>query len=125
MLWFTGLNLQQQRLNQRLDHGQFIDQGGVKHNIRIFLVRKDPGVLALPYFWPTAYRFFGTITPMPGIANDPAEQPGIRGRDPVVTVEVELRQGRNVDSEYPAGWNVWYQIRVHTVDPLNQDHMRI
>ena len=66
-------------------------------------------------------RFFGRVPPVSGVSHDATEEAGIRRRYPVVPVNVELCQGRDVDAEGALAWYGGYQPGVQPVDTLDDD----
>ncbi len=87
----------------------------------MLLEGKDPAFLTLAHAFPAVNRLLGRIAPVGRIAHDATEQPGIGRRYPVVFVDVELRQRRDIDSVGDLRRDVGHQIWIQPVDALDDD----
>ena len=79
-----------------------VDQGGVEHHIRVFLVREDIALFTAPHRLPALDGNKRRVAALAGIAHDAPDQAGIGGRDAVVPVQVELGQGGDIRCGKPS-----------------------
>lgn len=57
-------------------------------------------------------RLLGGITPVPDIPENPAQFPGIGGRDPVMPVKIELGQTGEINTESLLRREAFQKLRV-------------
>lgn len=77
-------------------HGKLEKQSGIEHHIGILLIGEYPLILSGTHAGPARNGFAGGISPVVEIANDTAQQPVVCGRNPVVIVERNGSQRRNI-----------------------------
>ena len=87
----------QKRLRVLLEHGKLVDQSGIEHGVgallegeNIFLLPSSDGI-------PHPQGMCGAGSPGSGIPHQAADQPAVRGGDPVVVVHVQAGQGADID----------------------------
>src|SRR5690606_24414577 len=78
------LDLQQERLGERAQHGQFVKQRRVKHHIRVFLVGEDPAVLPGADARPARQCLLCAVSACSGVTDQAAQQANVGGGHTVV-----------------------------------------
>src|SRR5688572_10156945 len=114
-------HLSQERFSKRLERSQFISQGGVEHHVRILLEWKDMLLLPAPHRFPAADSLRSSVATLTRVAHNTAEEPRVSRGNTVVTIQVQLSQGRDVN---PKGFTTSIcgdEPRVQPVNPLQDD----
>lgn len=118
-----GFDAEEERLSEMFEDGEFVDECGVEGGVGVFLVGEDVIFFAAAYFFPRGEGVFGGPAAVCGIADDAADEAGVRGRDTVVAVNIELGKGGDVDAEEAVvragGAEAW----VEAVDALGDDEL--
>ena len=88
VLFFLPLHLKQQGFCVHFEYGKFIQQGGVKDFIRLFLEGEDIVFFATTDGWPAGDRLPGIGAAGAIVADDSSEQTAVGGGDAVVLIYV-------------------------------------
>ena len=88
ILRFTLVNPKKQRFRINLQAGKLIHKSGIKHYIRFLLIWENIILFSASYRMPHCDRILCGVPSGTCISYDPADQPSIGGRDPVMLVDV-------------------------------------
>jgi len=116
-------DLAQQRFDEGLEDRQLVDQRRVEHHVGVFLEGKDITLLAPADGVPAFDGILGAVAALAGIPDDAADQAGIGGGDAVLVVEVELREGRDIETIGEFGREPGQQVRVQAMDAFQDDDL--
>ena len=117
------VNPKKQRFYVRLQYRQFIDQRGIEHNVRLFLIGEDVALLPSSDRRPHADRPLSGRSPGAGIPDDSSYQAAIRGGNPVVLVYVQLCQGADVYLELVLIRQTLRQFGIQAMDAFYHQHV--
>ena len=115
----------QQRLRIQLQHRQLIDQRRIEHHIRILLIRED---VASPRLGaPNRHMAIVSCAEVPRgpcIPHDPAQQPSVGRRNPVVLINVQLGQRTDINLKFALPVAVRLSAAsFRPVDPLDDQNI--
>lgn len=119
VLVMAGLDLHQERFDQRLEYRHFVVEGGVEGCVGFALEGEDPFLFASAHRGPALEGFQRRVTAEFAVAHHAPHEAVVRGRDTVVQVEAELGQGIDVDPELALRGNHFRQSRIQAVNALD------
>ena len=114
-------HLPQKRLGVSLHDGEFEDEGGIESGVGIFLEGENPFFLPPAHTRPASDGLDGGGVAIFMIAHDAAKQAVVGGGNPVMVVDAEGGEGRDVDLEYVVGGESAGEFRVKAVDTLDKE----
>ena len=116
-------HLAQHRQGEVAHHSQLEDEAGVEGGVGVLLVGEDPLLLAAPHRRPAADGVQRRRVPVLVIAHYAAQQAVVGGGNPVVVVDAERCQRRDIYLEELLLRQAGGQLGVEAVDALNQQHL--
>ena len=115
-------NIAQQSLGLILDHSQLEEERRIEHRIGIFLIREDPFFLAAAHTRPTAYGLFGRHGAIFGITDYATEQAVVGRRYPVMVVNRNCGQRRDINAVFHLFGNAGSKFGIEPVDALDKQY---
>ncbi len=125
MLRRVGRHSEQLRLCKLLQHRLLVDQHRIEDRIRVVLVGENIFFLALPNLAPHGNGLPGTAPPESGVAHNAPQKPCIRGGNPVVLIDVQRGQGRDIDFKLARIRNPFRAFGIEAVDALDDENVLI
>ena len=116
-------NLEQKPFGEDLEHRRFVDQSRIEHHIGLFLEGENPATLTSADPIPEIQGPFGGETAEKTVTDQPSHESGVGGEDPVVIIDGQLGQGRNIDSVFPLARDRRGQAIVEPVDAFDDQNL--
>lgn len=116
-------NLKEKGLYILLKHCKLINQGRIKHNIRLLLERKDVAFLSPADRIPHGNCPCRCRTSRPCITDNPPDQSPICRRNPVVLIYIELGEGTDINLKLPVIRKGFGKLRIETMDTFDHENI--
>ena len=104
-------------------HRYLEEQRGIESGIGVFLEGEYPFLLTASHRRPALYGLFGRSVAVFVVTHYAAQQPGVGGRYPVVVVDAECGQCRDIHLENLVGGYFRCQLRVKSMYALHNQHV--
>ena len=113
----------EQRESISFHHSEFEEERRIESGVGILLKGEDPTLFATADTGPTAYCVLGRGVAIFIVAHDATQESIVGSGDPVVIVDMESGQRRDIHLEDAVGREPFAQYGVETMNTLDDEHI--